>query len=65
MSFSNSQGATFNSGQFDYIAGDGMSSFSNSDGSTFYDWQYNDIAGNQYNNTNHAGTQYNNNSAGN
>ncbi|KAL0564695.1 hypothetical protein V5O48_017344 [Marasmius crinis-equi] len=65
MSFSNSQGATFNNGQFNDITGEGMSFFSDSHGSTFYDWQYNDITGSQYNNTNHAGTQYNNNSAGN
>ncbi|KAL0568807.1 hypothetical protein V5O48_013169 [Marasmius crinis-equi] len=66
MSFSNSQGATFNNGQFNNIAGDGMLFLSNSHGTTSYDGQLNNIAGNQcYNNNNSAGTQYNNNSTGN
>ncbi|KAL0577060.1 hypothetical protein V5O48_004903 [Marasmius crinis-equi] len=56
MSFPNSQGATFNDGQFNNITGDVMSFFSNSHGATFYDGQFNNVAGNQYNNNNNNNT---------
>ncbi|KAL0581851.1 hypothetical protein V5O48_000219 [Marasmius crinis-equi] len=63
MSFPNSQGETFDHGQFNNVAGEGMSFFSNSNGATFYDGQFNSIAGNQYNHStynNNNNNTYNN-----